>query len=188
VTELTLTGEQEKGLAPIFAAIDGGAKYGAWMCPEIAACVGDTLTIGQYIFPVFEWENCPRPSVDAEGNYHSDIWFYSIEANGYPDAKRHLEYQYQEADAGRDLDGTGPFAVQAKCWKRTPSIDAILEIKAQGEYICPVAFLKRTRSAKASTLEVVAMPPEAFFFFARELMRDDEMRARFESYMRGESK
>ena len=47
---------------------------------------------------------------------------------GFPDAKRHLESQIEEA-LGYDLDNTGPFVVQCKAWKEYASISKINEIK-----------------------------------------------------------
>jgi hypothetical protein len=45
------------------------------------------------------------------------------------DAKRHLEFQIQEADAGRDLDNTGPLAIQCKRGRKYSTINAIFEVK-----------------------------------------------------------
>ena len=75
---------------------------------------------------------------------------------GWPDAKRHLEYQTEEAAEGRDLDGTQPFAVQAKCWAKTPSITAIEEIEVTEEYPIPLAILKRSKVGE-QPLEVAVM-------------------------------
>ncbi len=81
---------------------------------------------------------------------------------GWPAAKRHLEYQSEEAVEGRDLDNTEPFAVQIKCWKKAPPITTILEVEPDGDYYWPVAILKRTRSANASTLEVAVIELDVF--------------------------
>ena len=75
---------------------------------------------------------------------------------GWEDAKRHLEYQSPEAEEGRDLDGTAPFAVQAKCWAKTPSIQAIEEITATDEYPIPLAVLKRSKVGQ-EPLEVAVL-------------------------------
>jgi len=80
---------------------------------------------------------------------------------GWLDAKRHLEYQGVEAEEGRDLDGTQPFAVQAKCWARNPSIGAIEEIVPTDEYPIPVAILKRSKVGQ-KPLEVAVMPLALF--------------------------
>jgi len=77
---------------------------------------------------------------------------------GWLDAKRHLEYQGEEAAEGRDLDGTAPFAVQAKCWRRTPSISSLEEIVPTEEYSIPLALLKRTRGGGRGGLEVIVLP------------------------------
>ena len=84
---------------------------------------------------------------------------------GWPDAKRHLEFQSDEAEHGRDLDNTEPFAVQVKCWKKAPPITAILQVKAEGEYSVPVAVLKRTQSKGVKSLEVAVMYLDDFMIF-----------------------
>ena len=81
---------------------------------------------------------------------------------GYPDAKRHLEFQGQEAEEGRDLDGTQPLAIQAKCWKSTPSIEAINQIVPSEEYPIRVAILKRTQSKGRPGLEVAVLDLDTF--------------------------
>ena len=90
---------------------------------------------------------------------------------GWPVAKRHLEYQSEEAVEGRDLDNTEPFAVQIKCWKKAPPITAILETLPFGDYVFPLAVLKRTRSVGVPTLEVAVMDFDIFMrmlFLLRE--------------------
>lgn len=88
---------------------------------------------------------------------------------GFPDAKRHLEFQSVEAESGRDLDGTFPFAVQCKCWGKAPSITAIEQIKPDDDYPLPIAFLKRTQSKGVNSLEVVVMPVQVFDAMVRAL-------------------
>lgn len=75
----------------------------------------------------------------------------------YPNAKRHLEFQSAEAEEGRDVDNTQPFALQAKCWKSTPSIQAIEQIRLGNGYTIRCAILKRTRSAGRPGLEVAVV-------------------------------
>ena len=82
--------------------------------------------------------------------------------HGFPDAKRHLEFQSQEADFGRDIDNTQPFAIQCKCWGSTPSIAAILEITTDKKYCVPVAFLKRTQAPGKPGIDVAVVPREVF--------------------------
>jgi len=82
---------------------------------------------------------------------------------GFPNAKRHLEFQGQEAEEGRDLDGTQPFAVQIKCWKKAPPITAILQVNPSENYTFPIAILKRTRSSGKETIEVAVIPLDLFF-------------------------
>lgn len=81
---------------------------------------------------------------------------------GFPDAKRHLEFQSDEAEEGRDLDGTQPFAIQCKCWKSTPSISAIDEVTPTKEYPIRMAILKRTMSKDKKFLEVVVIDLSVF--------------------------
>ncbi len=80
----------------------------------------------------------------------------------FPEAKRHLEYQSDEAEMGRDLDGTQPFAVQAKCWKSTPSIQAIRQVMADPDYPIPVAVLKKTQGKDSPGLEVAVLHLDDF--------------------------
>lgn len=80
---------------------------------------------------------------------------------GWNEAKRHLEYQGQEAEEGRDLDGTQPWAVQAKCWGKNPSITAIEEITLSNGYEIPLAILKRSKAGQ-QPLEVAVLHWEDF--------------------------
>lgn len=84
-------------------------------------------------------------------------------AAGWEYAKRHLEFQSDEAEEGRDLDGTWPFAVQIKCWKKAPPITTLLQITPTNSYKFPIAVLKRTRSQGTPTLEVAVIPLDLFF-------------------------
>lgn len=92
--------------------------------------------------------------------------------HGWTDAKRHLEYQSSEASFGRDLDGTQPFAVQIKCWKKAPPITVLNEVSPSDEYPFPIAILKRTMSKDISSMEVVVIPLPLFLAMAR-LLKDD---------------
>lgn len=47
----------------------------------------------------------------------------------YPDARRHLEYQDQEAN-GVDLVATGPYRIQCKKYRKYAPIGAIREVTA----------------------------------------------------------
>ena len=98
-------------------------------------------------------------SARRKGHNYENVIARLFETMGFP-AKRHLEYQSEEAADGRDLDGTQPFAVQAKCWGRTPSVSAIEQVTPNGEYPIPMAFLKRTRKKGQSTLEVMVVPAD----------------------------
>jgi hypothetical protein len=48
-------------------------------------------------------------------------------ALGWSNAKRHLEYQSSEAEAGQDLDNTDPFLIQCKCGRHLPAPLNILD-------------------------------------------------------------
>jgi hypothetical protein len=98
---------------------------------------------------------------------------------GWEDAKRHLEYQSDEAVEGRDLDGTQPFAVQAKCWAKTPSISAITEIEVSDAYSIPLAILKRSKVGE-QPLEVAVMYLDDFKVFLSmliEALREGESKS-----------
>jgi hypothetical protein len=96
-------------------------------------------------------------------------------AAGWTDAKRHLEVQAEEAEAGRDLDGTQPMAVQVKCWKATPSIAALQEITTDDEYSLPMAILKRTRSKGTPGLEVAVFPLDVAMALLWLVKREDKL-------------
>lgn len=83
---------------------------------------------------------------------------------GWENAKRHLEYQFEEAQEGRDLDGTQPFAVQAKHWKKAPPITTINQVTPSEEYPLRIAVLKQTYG-----VEVVVMDLKLFLFVANVL-------------------
>ena len=92
---------------------------------------------------------------------------------GWEDAKRHLELQSTEAEEGRDLDNTQPFGVQCKCYKSTPSIMAIQQLKETEDYPLRVAILKRTRSKNTSSLEVAVLDINVFFDIL-DLLTDEQ--------------
>lgn len=74
---------------------------------------------------------------------------------GFPDAKRHLEVQAQEA-MGYDIDGTGRYRVQCKSLAGSINpLTALSEIRAPG---LKVAAIKRTGKGW-----FVALSPEAAF-------------------------
>jgi len=60
---------------------------------------------------------------------------------GFPDAKRHLEFQLDEGGKGLDLSHTGPLKVQAKNYAGSINPLKVLE-EIEGEY--KMAFIKRT--------------------------------------------
>lgn len=58
----------------------------------------------------------------------------------YPEVKRHLESQSQEAK-GYDLDNTGPYRIQAKCMAKVPNIPEVFkEFKTGPECVQVVMF------------------------------------------------
>lgn len=71
----------------------------------------------------------------------------------FPDAKRHLEYQFQEAAHGIDIDGTGRLKVQCKRGRGYSSINKIFEIKSFTRRDIPVLL------TKGDDLEVMAVLP-----------------------------
>ena len=51
---------------------------------------------------------------------------------GFEKARRHLEYNAEDAEDGCDLQGTGKVRVQCKCKKSYASVNTIDEIKKPG--------------------------------------------------------
>ena len=88
---------------------------------------------------------------------------------GWTDAKRHLEFQSQEAISGRDLDGTQPFAVQVKCWKIPPNISVINEITIDKEYYIRCAVLKRQVTGR-KPIEVACIDLQIFLEMANAVL------------------
>lgn len=80
---------------------------------------------------------------------------------GFPDAKRHLEFQKDEAK-GIDLDNTWPLGVQCKAWKSTPPITVIDEI-IDDRFPIRVAVLKRKAQKGKHKIEVAVVDVEAFY-------------------------
>lgn len=74
-----------------------------------------------------------------------------------PTAKRHLEFQSQEADEGRDIDTALPFAIQCKSWKSTPSISSIDQISPTETHPLRMCALKRTMHKGVSGIEVAVV-------------------------------
>ena len=84
-------------------------------------------------------------------------------------AKRHLEFQYQEAEEGRDIDTTLPFAIQCKHWKSTPSISAIDEIKTSEDYPLRMCILKRSNSKGVKGIEVAVVDLDIMISMLQQL-------------------
>jgi hypothetical protein len=104
---------------------------------------------------------------------------------GFSNAKRHLEFQGAEAIDGRDLDGTQPFCVQAKCWKKTPSVSAIDQMLDSEEYPLRVAVLKRTQSKGVHGLEVAVLDLDAFTTMVRILKENNLLEEVVRQYYNG---
>ena len=68
----------------------------------------------------------------------------------FPEAKRHLEFQTQEA-RGVDLDNTGPFAIQCKAYAKYPPITKIQEVQLREGEI-PVLVCKGDRLTPMAVL------------------------------------
>lgn len=76
----------------------------------------------------------------------------------FMDARRHLEFQKEEAAAGCDLVNTGPYKIQCKRGKRAASLSAIKQVvcdEALGDV--PVLITQGDRERI-----LVAIPFEAF--------------------------
>lgn len=69
---------------------------------------------------------------------------------GYPDAKRHLEFQFQEA-MGYDIDGTFPYYIQCKKHKAYVPINTIEEVKPQKDGV-PVLISEPDRGEAVAVL------------------------------------
>jgi len=82
---------------------------------------------------------------------------------GYPEARRHLEYQDGEAN-GIDIANTGQFAVQCKAMKNQPNLPKVFgELKNKEDEI-PVVVFKVDRKGEYACfkLEDALMLMQAF--------------------------
>ena len=84
-------------------------------------------------------------------------------------AKRHLEFQFQEAEEGRDIDTKLPFAIQCKHWKSTPSISAMDQIKTSEDYPFRMCILKRSQKAGVKGLEVAVVDLDVMISMLQQL-------------------
>jgi len=66
---------------------------------------------------------------------------------GFPNAKRHLESQFQEAK-GYDLDNTGMFRIQAKCMAKVPNIPAVFKEIEEDPNKIPVVVFRVTNKGE----------------------------------------
>lgn len=92
--------------------------------------------------------------------------------SGFPEAKRHLEFQFAEA-LGRDLDHTKPFAIQCKHWNKTPPITVLNELITDSEYYIRVAFLKKSQMKDSPGMHVVVMDADWFLAIVSLLQEND---------------
>ena len=81
----------------------------------------------------------------------------------FPNAKRHLEYQSQEAEKGFDIDGTFPYLFQCKRGRRYASINKIFEVKPSCSKEIPVLITQGDHCEPMVALS----PITTNFFFAR---------------------
>ncbi len=72
----------------------------------------------------------------------------------FPDARRHLEFQVQEAARGIDLVHLGRYRVQCKRMRKYASISAIFEVK-----VCPIEGGCPVLVTKGDRLEAMAVLP-----------------------------
>lgn len=87
---------------------------------------------------------------------------------GWEKAKRHLEFQAEEAELGQDLDGTDPFMIQAKCYAKPPNPLTILaQIKEQqGKF--KLGIIKQTNKG-----EYIVMHKEEFYELLSMLKKEE---------------
>ena len=69
----------------------------------------------------------------------------------FPDAKRHLEYQCDEAN-GVDISGTGPYLFQCKKLKKYAPVTCIQEIKHDPDFDIPVLVTAADREEPMAVL------------------------------------
>ena len=77
-----------------------------------------------------------------------------LRENGFPEARRHLEYQKEEAN-GIDIDNTEPFLIQCKATNNQPNIPKVMkEIKQNNVENIPVVFYKVTGKGTYAAFKV----------------------------------
>lgn len=89
-------------------------------------------------------------------------------------AKRHLEFQFQEAEEGRDIDTILPFAIQCKHWKSTPSISAMDQIQVSDSYPLRLCILKRSQKKDVKSLEVAVVDLDVMLTMIM-VLQDEEL-------------
>ncbi len=73
-----------------------------------------------------------KPGGGRAKGHAFERWVADTLRKVFPEAKRHLEYQKEEA-TGRDIDHTGPYIFQCKRGRRYASLSAIAEVQ-----LCPI--------------------------------------------------
>lgn len=81
--------------------------------------------------------------------YENDV-AAKLRQAGFPEAKRHLEYQSQEAK-GYDLDNTGALRIQCKRYKQYVPLSKIEEVKCSGTEI-PILVTKANNKRDIAAL------------------------------------
>ena len=89
-------------------------------------------------------------------------------------AKRHLEFQGEEAIEGRDIDTELPFAIQCKHWKSTPSISSMDQINTTFMHPLRMCILKRSQKKGVSGLEVAVVDLDVMFVMI-ELLQEAKL-------------
>lgn len=69
----------------------------------------------------------------------------------FPDARRHLEFQSEEAEQGVDISNTGRYKIQCKKYKKYCSITKIEEINAK-ENDVPILITEGDRKRTVAVL------------------------------------
>lgn len=111
-----------------------------------------------------------KSSRDKGARYEREI-VNRLKEIGY-DAGRHLEFQVAHAEQGRDLDGTDPFAIQCKCWKRMPPVSSLEQVEPDHYYPVPVAFLAESKVGHVR--KEVAVLQLADFLRIMSLLTDEQ--------------
>ena len=72
---------------------------------------------------------------------------------GFDKAKRHLEFQAEEAELGQDIDNTHPFLIQCKAMKNFPNPRKVLDQIKDQEGAYKLAVIKQDRKGTFAVME-----------------------------------